>query len=93
MEEERQVEKPNVVKPKRVPLKAGQAYMPSQGFTYHPALKYGRNKPCLCKSGKKFKNCCLNKLARVISKAEAKKIDQYMKDFQKNQGVNDSLPQ
>ena len=25
------------------------------------AVKIGRNDPCLCGSGKKFKKCCLNK--------------------------------
>ena len=25
-------------------------------------LKYGRNLPCLCHSGKKFKQCCANKM-------------------------------
>lgn len=30
--------------------------------TYHrPAPKIGRNAPCPCNSGKKYKYCCLNK--------------------------------
>ena len=27
----------------------------------HVVRKAGRNEPCTCGSGKKFKNCCLNK--------------------------------
>ena len=31
--------------------------------------KLGRNTPCHCGSGKKFKNCCINKAQREASQA------------------------
>jgi hypothetical protein len=33
--------------------------------TQSPATKVGRNDPCPCGSGKKFKKCCLNKTAKL----------------------------
>lgn len=83
MEEQKKDIPPNVFKPIPKPLKPGQAYKPSPGYAYNPALTWGRNKPCLCKSGKKFKRCCLYKIARVILLTEAKKIDKYMKEYNK----------
>ena len=34
---------------------------PRTGFTSSAKVKIGRNDPCSCKSGKKFKNCCMKK--------------------------------
>jgi uncharacterized protein YecA (UPF0149 family) len=31
-----------------------------QPVEYHPGPKFGRNDPCPCGSGKKYKKCCLN---------------------------------
>ena len=31
-----------------------------EAATYHPGPKVGRNDPCPCGSGKKYKKCCLN---------------------------------
>lgn len=36
------------------------------------SLKIGRNEPCPCGSGKKFKNCCRNKKADISIKDEYK---------------------
>lgn len=36
-------------------------------------LKIGRNEPCPCGSGKKYKNCCRNQKAEVSVKDEYKK--------------------
>ncbi len=32
----------------------------SETATYHSGPKIGRNDPCPCGSGKKYKKCCLN---------------------------------
>jgi len=32
-----------------------------EGHTLMQRIKVGRNEPCPCGSGKKFKKCCLNK--------------------------------
>jgi uncharacterized protein YecA (UPF0149 family) len=34
-----------------------------QGFTLVRRAKVGRNEPCPCNSGRKFKKCCLSKAA------------------------------
>lgn len=36
---------------------------PKSAPVYQPGPKVGRNDPCPCGSGKKFKKCCLNKPA------------------------------
>lgn len=33
----------------------------SETTTYHSGPKIGRNDPCSCGSGKKYKKCCLDK--------------------------------
>ena len=39
--------------------------------TYHrPSPKIGRNEPCGCGSGKKFKKCCLGKPAEKLENNE-----------------------
>lgn len=39
--------------------------------------KVGRNEPCPCGSGKKYKNCCLNKNTEkeLVSLAELKQVE------------------
>ncbi len=37
---------------------------------YHAAPKIGRNDPCSCGSGKKFKKCCLIKTAEPPAEGE-----------------------
>jgi hypothetical protein len=44
------------------------------GGAWNPALKYPRNLPCPCDSGKKFKHCHLPHLPRAVSTEEAKDI-------------------
>lgn len=49
------------------PRKAGRVFMaPMPGFTYNPLLKLQPNGRCPCRSGKKFKVCCLNSLPQVV---------------------------
>ena len=50
-------------------------------LTSNPLLKWPRNFNCVCGSGKKFKKCCLNGLARAITIKDAielnKKLELY----------------
>jgi SEC-C motif len=48
---------------------------------WNPMLRFPRNNPCFCASGVKFKKCCLPRMTRVISKENAKFIQQYWDDF------------
>lgn len=47
----------------------------------NPLLKWPRNFNCVCGSGKKFKKCCLNGLAKQVTIKDAnainKKLDKY----------------
>lgn len=45
--------------------------------------KLGRNDPCICESGKKFKKCCLNK--------PGFKLDDFTKELEARQGNDNSL--
>jgi hypothetical protein len=46
---------------------APMVYTPKPGFAFNPAVtRIGRNEPCPCKSGKKFKKCHLATQMRVI---------------------------
>jgi hypothetical protein len=45
---------------------------PVDGMTYNPLLRIPRNSPCPCMSGKKFKACCISRLAPIVSLADAK---------------------
>ncbi|MCK4579393.1 MAG: peptide deformylase [Candidatus Marinimicrobia bacterium] len=42
------------------------------GRRYIPPLRVGRNEPCPCKSGKKYKKCCLGKLEQPQVELEKK---------------------
>lgn len=42
-------------------------------------MKIGRNDPCFCGSGKKYKNCCLNN--HIITNAKTVSIDNITSDF------------
>lgn len=37
-----------------------------KGYTGNPLLNWGRNDPCICGSGKKFKKCCIHNLPKAI---------------------------
>jgi len=41
------------------------------GYAYNPLKKLARNMPCPCKSGKKFKKCCLLTLPEAVKKETA----------------------
>jgi len=36
----------------------------SMGYSVKGRMKIGRNDPCPCRSGKKFKKCCIRKVKR-----------------------------
>lgn len=39
---------------------------PNPGFDWNPLLDLPKNRPCPCRSGAKFKQCCLHKLPKVV---------------------------
>lgn len=41
-------------------------FRPKEGYVDNPLLKRGRNDPCYCPSGKKFKKCCMKKMPKYI---------------------------
>ena len=43
-------------------LRAGQDWLKEPGPAVRPAPKVGRNQPCPCGSGKKYKKCCLGEV-------------------------------
>lgn len=47
--------------------------------TYNPFLKWPRNRPCPCNSGKKFKVCCLDTIPKKIPLKNAALIMDGMK--------------
>ncbi len=55
------------------------AWKPKEGYEHNPLLTLPRNKPCPCRSGKKFKACCLDKLPRIVSKADADHFAEQMR--------------
>lgn len=70
-----------------------------EGYAYNPSLKLPRNSKCRCDSGFKFKDCCLNRIPRYVTEAQADKIKKDMQhpDFkfvlydkrQQEMGVSD----
>jgi hypothetical protein len=51
---------------------------PAPGFTYNPLLKFPRNSPCPCRSGKKFKQCCLTRIPQIVKVEDAKSFKEQM---------------
>lgn len=51
-----------------------RALIPNVGYVWNPLLKFPRNEPCFCNSGKKFKRCCLNKMAKTVSARDSVEI-------------------
>lgn len=49
-------------------------YTPNPGTEWNPLLGYGRNEPCPCDSGKKFKNCHLDSQPSTLPIDEARKV-------------------
>ena len=51
-------------KPKQAPAAGQSKRLAGQGPAHKPVTvqkKVGRNDPCPCGSGKKYKNCCMNR--------------------------------
>lgn len=66
-------------------LKSGsQVYKAAEGYLSNPLLKFPRNDPCPCKSGKKFKKCCLPKQPMHVSKIQLAKAEAIAKERLKN---------
>lgn len=49
-------------------------YSLMDGYAWNPLAKYPRNEDCFCKSHKKFKHCCLNKVQPVVELSEYDRI-------------------
>lgn len=52
------------------------ARIPKPGYVWNPTLNYPRNSPCFCKSGKKFKKCCLSLIPPTCTKEKALEFKQ-----------------
>lgn len=52
--------------------------LPAKGFARNPLLGLPRNEPCPCRSGKKFKVCCLRTLPEVVPEVVAAQHRQQM---------------
>lgn len=48
------------------------AYQLKEGSMWNPLLKFPRNSPCLCLSGKKYKHCCLKYMPRAVQPPKPK---------------------
>lgn len=48
-----------------------QAMVPMIGYAWNPLRQIPRNNPCPCRSGRKFKACCLNTLPPVVPEKAA----------------------
>lgn len=49
------------------------------GYVWNPLLKFPRNLPCPCDSGKKFKACHLSQLPPVVPPKAAEQIREAMR--------------
>jgi hypothetical protein len=52
---------------------------PMPGFVWNPIRTYPRNNPCPCRSGQKFKACCLNRLPPAVPEELARQYREQMK--------------
>ncbi len=51
---------------------------PLKGYAWNPLRKLPRNKPCPCRSGLKFKRCCLANLQPIIPESAAEAYKEQM---------------
>lgn len=49
-----------------------------KGYAWNPLLTLPRNRPCPCLSGKKFKQCHLNLLPRIVLEKDAESFKKQM---------------
>lgn len=69
------MEKPNYKEAQRKSKETkNKAYKPLPGDIWNPLVKFPRNNPCPCGSGKKFKVCHLTSVSPVIDEKAIKKI-------------------
>lgn len=54
-------------------------------------MKIGRNDPCPCGSGKKYKKCCINKPIRKVSNVNIVPIEDSMSDYEYIQATSKKL--
>lgn len=54
-------------------------WMLKPGYAHNPCLKIPRNSKCKCDSGYKFKDCCLPRLPRYVTEAQADEYKEHMK--------------
>jgi uncharacterized protein YecA (UPF0149 family) len=56
-----------VVKEEKQPKwKPSTVYSLKRDAMWNPFIKFERNHPCICRSQKKYKKCCLPKMPRAI---------------------------
>src|SRR3954464_10524091 len=53
--------------------------VPFPGHAWNPLRTLPRNNPCPCRSGKKFKKCCLPTLPQAVSQKHAEEFKQQIK--------------
>jgi hypothetical protein len=58
---------------------------PPPGWEWNPLKTLPRNMKCPCKSGVKFKHCCLNKLAKFVTERDA---TMYREAFADGRGIH-----
>jgi hypothetical protein len=57
-------------------------FWPKAGYAPNPLISYmKRNDVCICGSGKKWKKCCINLTARVVTIEEAAEIEKEIKEI------------
>src|SRR5665213_1674831 len=61
---------------KKLRKQGNACLMPLPGFTGNPLCKLPRNSPCPCRSGRKFKTCCLSTLIPAVRIEDAKKYQE-----------------
>lgn len=62
---------------------ANRVFFLKDGFAWNPLKSYPRNAPCVCRSGKKFKKCCMDKISPVCSDQDAKYFQALVNEVKK----------
>lgn len=57
----------------------GHHYKLKDGFSWNPLANFPRNEDCFCKSGKKFKKCCLAIVQPVVATKDIPMIEKALR--------------
>lgn len=66
------------IKPKLPPREQRTVIAPLPGHEWNPLRDLPRNRPCPCRSGQKFKLCCLNRMPKAVPTEVAKQYREQM---------------